>query len=127
MRMLPILILVAGCAATTADGQSREQRELAAELEGRTAAAAQSCVPARQSQSMQIVDQRTISYRDFDTVYVNRLDADCPTLRPGNVLVVEVHGSQYCSGDRVRGQEPHSAIPGPWCRLREFVPHRKAR
>ena len=126
MRLLPILILVAGCATTAADGPTREQRALAEDLEGRIAGPAQACVPARQAQSLQIVDQRTIAYRDFDTVYVNRLDADCPTLRPFNVLVIETHGSQYCRGDRVRGQEPNSSIPGPFCLLRDFVPYRKA-
>jgi hypothetical protein len=126
MRLLPILILIAGCAGTTADGQSREQRALAADLEGRSPGAPQACVPARQNQSMQIVDSRTIVYRDFDTIYVNRLDGACPSLRPLNILVVEAHGSRYCRGDRVRGQEPHSNIPGPLCVLRDFVPYRKA-
>ena len=124
MRLLPMLLLVAGCAATSADGDTREQRDLAADLSGRTAGAPQACVPANQGRSLQIVDKRTIVYRGQDAVYVNRLDADCPGLRPLNTLVVEVHGGQYCRGDRVRGVEPNSTIPGPFCVLRDFVPYR---
>jgi hypothetical protein len=126
MRLLPMLMLVAGCAATTADGDSRENRELAAELAELTPGTPQACVPTRPGRSMQIIDRRTIVYRDFNTVYVNRLDADCPGLRPHNTLVVEVHGSQYCRGDRVRAIEPGSTIPGPLCVLRDFTPYRRA-
>ena len=126
MRLLPLLILTAGCAATGTDVSSRDQQALAEELTGRSAGKAQACVPARQAQSLQIVDRRTIVYRDFDTVYVNRLDADCPGLRPFNTLIIEANGSQYCRGDRVRAVEPGSSIPGPFCVLRDFVPYRKA-
>jgi len=125
MRVLPLLILVAGCATAAADGDTREQRELTAELAGRTAGKAQACVPIRQGRSLQIVDRRTLAYRDFDTVYVNRLGADCPGLRPLNTLVIEAHGSEYCRGDRVRGLEPGSTIAGPLCVLRDFVPYRR--
>jgi hypothetical protein len=125
MRLLPLLLLVAGCAATSADGPSREQIALTEDLEGRTAGAPQACVPTRQTQSLQIVNRQTIVYRDFDTLWVNRLGADCPGMRPHSTLVVEAHGSQYCRGDRVRAVETQSAIPGPYCVLRDFVPYRR--
>ena len=126
MRLLPILLLAAGCAATgTDDGPTRDQLALTGELQGRTAGAPQACVPARQNQTLQIVDRQTLVYRDFDTVWVNRLGADCPSLRPLSTLIVEVHGSQYCRGDRVRAVETASAIPGPYCVLRDFVPYRR--
>lgn len=125
MRLLPFLLLTAGCAATATDTPTRDQQALSRELEGRTAGAPQACVPARQTQSLQIVDRQTIAYRDFDTVYVNRLGADCPGMRPLTTLVVEAHGSQYCRGDRVRAVETQSSVPGPWCVLRDFVPYRR--
>ena len=126
MRLLPLLLVTAGCAATGTDAPSRDQQALARELEGRNAGAAQACVPVRQAQSLQIVDRQTIAYRDFDTVWVNRLDAPCPGMRPMSTLVVEAHGSQYCRGDRVRAVETQSSIPGPYCVLRDFVPYRRA-
>ena len=125
MRLLPFLLLAAGCAATGTDAPSKDQQALAEELEGRTAGAPQACVPARQAQALQIVDRRTIAYRDFDTVWVNRLESNCPGMRPYATLIVEAHGSQYCRGDRVRAVEAQSSIPGPYCVLRDFVPYRR--
>jgi hypothetical protein len=125
MRLLPLLLLAAGCAATGTDATGRDQQALTEELEGRSAGAPQSCVPTRQAQSLQIVDRRTLVYRDFDTIYVNRLDADCPGMRPLTTLIVEAHGSQYCRGDRVRAVETQGGIPGPYCLLRDFVPYRR--
>lgn len=126
MRLLPLTILLAGCAATTADTETREQRAHAAELAGRTAGEARACVPMRQGEALQIVDRRTLTYGYGRTVWVNRLDSDCGSLRPMNTLIVEAQGSQYCRGDRVRGLEPGTTIPGPVCILRDFVPYTRA-
>jgi hypothetical protein len=125
MRLLPLTILLAGCAATTADTETREQRALDEELAGRTAGEARACVAIRQGEPLHIVDQRTLSYRDGHTVWVNRLDHDCGSLRPMNTLIIEANASQYCRGDKVRGVESSSSIPGPVCILRDFVPYRK--
>jgi hypothetical protein len=46
-------------------------------------------------------------------------------MRPLATLIVESHGSQYCRGDRIRAVEPPSAVPGPACVLRDFVPYRR--
>jgi hypothetical protein len=124
-RLLPFLLLTAGCAAAAAnDAPSRDQQALTRELEGRTAGPPRACVPVRQTQSLQIVDRQTLVYRDGDTVYVNRLGANCPGMRPLSTLVVEAYGSQYCRGDRVRAVETQNALPGPFCVLRDFVPYR---
>jgi hypothetical protein len=127
MRLLPILILLTGCATATGDAPTREQRELAEELQGRTAGRPQACVAVRQNSSLKIIDRQTLAYREGDTVYVNRLEADCPGLRPSNTLLIEPHGSEYCNGDHVRGVETNSSVPGPFCVLRDFVPYRPVR
>jgi hypothetical protein len=124
LPLLPLLILPGACAASGTESESRDQAALARELADRTAGRAESCVPATQAQSLQGVDRRTIVYRSGRTVWVNRLDADCPGLDPTNILIVEANGSQYCRGDRVRSLEPHSTIPGPFCVLRDWVPYR---
>jgi len=126
MRALPFLLLAAGCAATGTDAPTRDQQALARELEGRTAGAGQACLAVRQAQSLQIIDRQTLAYRDRETVWVNRLGADCPGLRPLSPLLVEAQGSQYCRGDRVRAMEIHGGVPGPSCVLRDFVPYRRA-
>jgi hypothetical protein len=123
MRLLPMIVLLGACAASGTESESRDQRALAEELAGRVAGEADRCIPARQGQGLQAVDRRTIVYRDGRTIWVNRLDSNCPGLDPMNTLIVEAHGSQYCRGDRVRGLEPQSSIPGPTCLLRDFVPY----
>jgi hypothetical protein len=127
MRFAPLLFLVAGCAATGAgDTETREARELGRELAGRRAGAAERCVPAQTGRAMQIVDSQTVVYREGRAIWVSRLDAPCPGLRPNNILVVEASGSQYCRGDLVRGLERHGGTVGPACRLRDFTPYRAA-
>ena len=126
MRLLPLALLIAGCAATTADTETREQRAHAEELAGRTAGAPETCISARQGESLQIVDRRTLTYGHGRTIWVNRLDGGCPGLRPTNTLIVEANGSQYCRGDRIRALEPGTTIPGPYCILRDFVPYTRA-
>ncbi len=125
MRWLILTLAFAGCASGTA-GERRED-PLAAELAGRAAGAPESCVPAETGRALTIVDQRTLTYRSGSTVWVNRLDVDCPGMRPLGTLVVEVQGSRYCRGDRVRALEPGRRIPGPVCILRDFIPYRLAR
>ncbi|MDP9414780.1 MAG: hypothetical protein M3Q08_12005 [Pseudomonadota bacterium] len=125
MRSLLLLIALAGCAATGGEPGGREADAFARELAGRTAGEPESCVAAIQNQPLRIVDRRTIAYERGDTIWVNRLERDCPGLRPLNTLIVEVHGSQYCRGDRVRGLETGATIPGPICILRDFVPYRQ--
>ena len=132
MRALPLMLLAAACAAdgTQSAGtqrETRDQRELARELADRTAGDPQRCIPARQNEALSIVDSRTVVLRSGPTVWVNRLDGDCPGLRPMNTLLIEAHGSQYCRGDRVRGIEPGSTIPGAICVLRNFTPYRRPR
>lgn len=125
MRALPLLILLGACAADTTQSESRDQRALREELAGLAEGPPESCAPARQNESLQIVDRETLVLRSGNTIWVNRLDGSCPGLRPLATLIVEAHGSRYCRGDRVRALEPQSTIPGPVCILRDFIPYRR--
>lgn len=121
---LPLGLAVAGCAGQGEPATTRDQEAFAGEIADRTAGPPQSCIPSRQSQGLAIVDRRTIVRREGRTIWVNRLEADCPGLRPLNTLIVEAHGSEYCRGDLVRGLDPGTSIPGAACPLREWVPYR---
>jgi hypothetical protein len=122
MRVLLISFALAGCAAL---GQKEDDgAELARQLAGRSAGAAQRCAPITQAAPLEIVDRQTLAYRVGSTIYVNRLANGCPGLRPFNTLVIETQGSQYCRGDWVRSVEPGASIPGPICPLGDFVPYR---
>ncbi len=119
MRLLPILFLAA-CA-----GGPVHEADLSGELAGRSAGPPEECVSASSVGSLVPRDSRTLVYRSGDTIWVNRLAADCPGLRPMSSLIVEAHGSSYCRGDRFRAAEPGSSIPGPACVLGSFTPWRR--
>jgi hypothetical protein len=126
MRLLPLLLILAGCAATGSEGPSRDQEALSRELADRVAGESVSCIsPPSSSAALTIVDGRTLVYREGRTLWVNRLRDECPGLRPLDTLIVEVHGSQYCRHDRFRSLQSGSSIPGPTCRLGDFTPYRR--
>ena len=127
IRTLALVLALAGCA--TADGslEERERAGLERQLAGRTAGEARRCVTAFQGTGLTVVDRRTVVYDAPGTLWVNRLRADCPSLRPGVTLVVEAQGSEYCQNDRIRAVEPGNRIPGPICFLGEFTPYRNRR
>ena len=124
---LTVALLLGGCAGQTRSAASAEQEGLVRELAGRTAGEAQSCIPVRDSESLTVVDSRTVVRRSGRTTWVNRLDGECPGLRPLVTVIAEIHGSQYCRGDRVRGLDPGTTIPGPHCPLGDWVPYRAPR
>ena len=92
------------------------------EIAGRIAGPAQSCVPARPTASIHVIDSATLGYDSGRTIYVNRLRSPCPGLNPLTVIVLDVHGSEYCSGDHFRTIETGSVVPGPICFLGEWTP-----
>lgn len=127
MRALLLPLLIIGCAAPGPQSASREQLDFARDLTGRVAGRPQSCISSFSSQSLRIVDSATLAYDSGRTIWVNRLGAPCPGLRPLDTLIVEVHGGQYCRGDLVRGMTPGTSIPGAMCPLGDFVPYRLPR
>lgn len=124
MRCLLLLLCLSGCAAGALPVGERERAGLAQELQGRMAGAAESCVSAFPSQALEIVDSQTVVLRSGGTIWVNRLMSACPSLRPLDTLIVEVQGSRYCRGDRIRSLPRGSTIPGPLCFLGDFTPYR---
>lgn len=124
MRIPLILLMLSGCAGLGASAEN-DADALARELAGRVAGQPQSCITPTQSRSLTVADDQTLLYRAGDTLWVNRLSSACPGIEPLGTLIVEVHGSQYCRNDQVRGLEAGASIPGPTCRLGDFVPWRR--
>ena len=118
-------IALAGCAGHSETSPTREQEALGRELAGMRAGEAKRCIAAHRQGSPTIVDRSTVTLQEGRTLWVNRLDSPCPGLQPFNTLIVEVHGSEYCRNDKVRGLEPGSSIPGPICLLGDWVPYRE--
>ena len=116
---LALVPLLAGCAPQAplpAEGPISE-------IAGRIAGPPQRCVPTDRTQGLQTVNRSTLVYGSGRTVWVNRLDPQCSGFSRWDLLVVESIGSQYCRGDLVRTIDPVSKIPGPACRLGDFVPY----
>jgi hypothetical protein len=124
MRLLPLLLLTAACAASGA-GPSGGEAELSRELAGRTAGAARDCVSISPGANLVPRGRETLLYRNGDTIWVNRLAASCPGLDEMSQIVIEVHGSQYCRGDHFQARDAGQSIPGPICVLGSFTPYRR--
>ena len=92
------------------------------ELVGRVAGPPQRCITFQTSNSLQVAGPQTLTYRDGRTIWVNSVP-ECSTLRNTDILVLEPVGSQYCRGDFIRTRDNQTGIPGPGCRLNDFVPY----
>jgi len=123
MRVAPIFagLVLAACAGPVAPPGDASTSLTA----GRMAAPPQSCVLSRTNEGLRAVDSTTLAYGSGSTIYINRLGGSCPGLRELSTVIVDVHGSEYCRGDRIRANEPGSIIPGPPCNLGEWVPYRR--
>ena len=121
------LALLAACAPVRDTQHSeRADRELARELDGRTAGEPQRCVTTSRLGNANIVGTNLL-YRDGRTLWVNRVP-DCPMLGGDPLLVFEMHGNQSCENDMFRTMPRGSGmIPGPYCRLGKFEPFTKPR
>lgn len=112
---------LAGCAAPPPP--SVPTNAPMSEIAGRTAGQARRCVQLVPNESLRIVSPNALLYGAGRTVWLNRPPGDCRGLRESDVLVTEPINGQHCSGDLVRSFDRYSRIPGPSCRLGEFVPY----
>lgn len=120
------LIACTASAEIQTESISRADRELADALKGRTAGEPVDCINSSFAQGPQIIDEDTLLYRESGrTVWRNELPASCPSMRPMDTLIVEMHGSQLCRNDRFRVIDSGSSIPSAYCRFGKFVPYRK--
>ena len=124
MRAL-LLVLALGSCVAAGSMEERESKALGRDLAERVAGEPERCVPRIQAAGLNAVDRRTLVYDTPGTLWVNRLRADCPGLRPDSTLVIETAGDQYCRNDRIRALDPGGLIPGPICLLGDFTPHRR--
>jgi len=116
-----LAVTVTGCTAPPPPAASSTAIP---ELEGRVAGAPQRCVTTQQGAGLHVAGPHTLTYHDGRTIWVNSVPG-CSPLKFSDFLVLEPVGSQYCSGDFVRTRDNVSLIPGPGCRLNEFVPYTK--
>lgn len=123
MRTLMLILAAAACAAPGAAG---EQSELDYHIRGRTPGPPQRCVPiTSRREGLRAVDAQTVIYRSGATTWVNRLQHECPGLRPLVTIAVDTIAGRYCRGDPVRPLEAGARTPRAVCALGDFTPYRR--
>jgi hypothetical protein len=96
-----------------------------AQLAGRVAGEPKHCVLTDSGQGLTPVNRNTVIYQSGKTIWVNQMQGTCGGFGQWDIMVTEPIGTQHCAGDLVRSIDMHSRIPGPTCRLGEFVPYTK--
>ncbi|OAN63926.1 hypothetical protein A7X12_18520 [Sphingomonas sp. TDK1] len=87
----------------------------------------QDCINPTFTDGPQIIDRRTLIYRQGATLYRNDLVSECPSLAPLTTVIVEMRGSQLCRNDLFRVLTPGTSIPGAYCRMGTFTPYTRAK
>jgi hypothetical protein len=128
---LPLLALLAGCAATPQDVarsdamRAEEDVRLARALAGRAAGTPQSCLNTRNLNTSVFGDR--ILYRGVgDTVYLNQTNGGCFGLRRDDIIVASTPIGQFCRGDIIRTVDRASGAPSGACAFGDFVPYARA-
>lgn len=95
-------------------------------LSGRTAGPAVDCIELTRVQAPEIVDARTILYRqNTRRVWRTQPSGACVPMRPGDGLIVETYGLRLCRGDRFQVRTTGTVLASV-CRFDSFVPYDKA-
>ena len=118
IAFIGLAVALAGCTAPPPVADNAPIAEIA----GRIAGPAQRCVTLSQSEGLHTANRSTLAVRSGKTVWVNHLQDGCSGFGQWDVIVTEPIGTQYCRGDLVRSFDSVSKIPGPTCRLGDFVP-----
>lgn len=119
-----LLVVTALAGATAAD----DAKDLANALAGRTPGKPETCVSPSRIGTPQIIGNRILLYRDGRRMWRNDLPEACPGLNDDAIVVSEIYGGQVCRNDQFYTlQRTGGSIPGPRCRLGNFVPWDKAR
>lgn len=119
-------LLLAGCAQNAeyqAQRDAEGRRELASALGDRVPGKPQDCINPGITDGPQIIDSRTLIYRQGSRLYRNDLASECPSLAPLTTVIVEMRGSQLCRNDQFRVLTPGTSIPSGYCRLGQFTPY----
>ena len=132
MHRIALPLMALGLLASCATGPEPEAKltpkqaeRLAKLLDGKEAGKPQSCVSATPNNRLTAIsDDVLVMPVNRNLVYRNDLNGTCRGLARGDILVLELHGSQYCRGDMARVVSPVSGFMGAVCSLGDFVPYR---
>jgi hypothetical protein len=114
---LALAIMIAGPAAAGRDNPAAKA------LAGREAGTPADCITLSASTNSEIVDARTILYRQGHRIWRTGPVGTCASLAPNRILIVEPFGAQLCRNDRFRTLTPNTSIPSGYCRFDRFTPY----
>lgn len=126
--MIAAAVLVfAGATAHSADKPTRAEKNearLAEMLKGRTAGEPVTCIPAYQSNKLEVIEGVGLVYGAGETIYVAK-----PTfpdsLRWNDIVVIERTGGQLCYNDIIRTVDRTGGFTTGALFLSKFVPYKK--
>jgi hypothetical protein len=121
MRRL-IISLAALLPACTAPQPATTTAAAIPELAGRVAGSPQRCITFEQGEALRFAGPHAVIYGNGRTIYLNPLPG-CSPIKSSDILVLEPIGSRYCRGDFVRTRDNVTGLPGPGCRLGDFIPY----
>lgn len=122
-----VALVATGATAVAADKPTRAEKNearLAKLLEGRVAGEPVSCLPAFQTDKLEIIEGVAMVYGWGDTIYVAR-PTDPKALRWDDVVVINRTGSQLCNTDIVRTVDRMSGFTTGVLFMDKFVPYKK--
>jgi hypothetical protein len=132
MRSIAILTATAALAACTtapqptvsAEGEAHLQRLIA----GKTAGPAVSCISRMRADSMSVIDDNRVAFRDGNRIYLNDFGGQgCSGAGSGfYTLVTRSSGSQLCSGDIAELVDARSGTLRSACILGDFTPYTRS-
>ena len=123
-----LAVVAAGLLALlgTAAPATPHDDDLAKALAGRVPGKPADCINTQGMSGPQIIDDRTILYRESGRrVWRNDLPDACTSLRPMTTMVLRSYGGQTCRNDTFRTLDSGSSIPSGICRLGSFTPYDK--
>ena len=116
--MRGLLIAAALTGLTASDSKDLDQA-----LAGRVAGAPKSCLSTTGLGAPQIIGNHILLYQGGRHLWRNDLPAACPGLDSDAIIVNEVNTGELCRDDQFYTlQRSGGRIPGPRCRLGDFVP-----
>jgi hypothetical protein len=121
------VLVLAGVPAHSADKATKaemNEAKLAQLLKGRTAGTPVTCIPAFQSNRLDVIEGVAMVYGSGDTLYVAR-PTHPDSLRWDDIVVINRMGGQLCYTDVIRTVDRMSGFTTGVVFLDKFVPYRK--
>jgi hypothetical protein len=129
---LPLMALLAGCAATPEQIASddrrnaRDEEKLARELAGLVPGRPTACVNTR-NLNVQVFGDRLLYKSSNRRAYLNQTTGGCFGLRRDDIIVTQsFNAGQQCSGEIIRTVDRTSGFPSGACSFGEWIPYTRA-